>query len=71
MKNLFEFLRKHRAITKFKNNFKKLSYSLYSLKKYCDLVLPEGYIIGSFCWDKTDEGHDFWENLDNKWQATL
>lgn len=28
---------------------------------------PESYISGGFVWGITRQGHDFWENLDNKW----
>lgn len=29
---------------------------------------PSNFIIGSFLWANTLEGHDFWKNLDDKWK---
>jgi hypothetical protein len=32
---------------------------------------PEDYLFWAFTWEYTDEGHGYWQNLNNKWQVEL
>ena len=67
MKELIAFLKKHRVLTKFKKNLKKHGHYI-SLEYFCSVADPEVYIGGGFSWDNTEEGLDFWSDLDDKWR---
>lgn len=77
-KYLYKFLKKNKCLPQFVenaylrhpdddkvNNFKKLG----DAKLLLQLFKRYGSSIGeSFLWVKTNEGHDFWENKDDKFE---
>lgn len=75
-KYLYKFLKKHRCLPQFMenlylrhqnddnvNNFKKLGDTKLILPIFQDYG---SNISNSFAWAKTNEGYDFWSNLDSK-----
>ena len=80
-KYLYKFLKKNKCLPQFVenvylrhpnddkvNNFKKLG----DAKLLLQLFKRYGSSIGeSFLWVKTNEGHDFWANLDNKFEINF
>ena len=36
-----------------------------------DTMDPEGWVSGSFIWDRSTDGADFWEDVDTKWREFL
>ena len=63
-KELFiSFLKKNRIYRRFlKNCDGPISKFWYS---------PKIFISGSFIFHETEEGHDYWVNIDMKWRAYL
>ncbi len=61
MKHLEKELRRLRVWTKFKETLKtnKLQTTFESL--YEEGIVPS--LINSIIWEKTKEGHDFWNNI--------
>jgi hypothetical protein len=39
--------------------------------RYDGILSPEHYINRTFHWKETREGHDFWANLNIKWERKL
>lgn len=57
----------------FKKNIKTCSCTLKNLtdfKKYIKArnIEPHRYIICAFAWDKTQEGLEFWIDMDSEWR---
>jgi len=69
MKELIAFLKKHRVLTKFKKNFKKHGH-IADLEYFCSIVDTDSHISGAFGWDDTEEGLDFWDDLNIKWKES-
>lgn len=56
-----------------KNQYLKNAWykSLEEMNKEPDSEDAERYISGRFLWDKTKEGKDFWEKVNEKWESTV
>ena len=50
--------------------YKQLFNITYKMNNKVDLFNKKGYNIlnRAFKWDKTEEGHTFWQDLHNKWR---
>lgn len=65
-KTVEAFLREEKLLTKFKKNYKSdINYTLAKELKGLD---DEG-ITGGFVWAETPEGFDFWEAVQEKYEA--
>ena len=71
MKELSEFLKKHRVLTKFKKNLRKYCDFTNDIKYLCTIGHKDTHISGAFNWYKTEEGINFQGNLNDKWKASL
>jgi len=71
MKEQFiEFLKKHRALGKFKANIKEgnLYPNRKTLNDYLEISHSGSqFISGGFSWSQTKEKDKFWRNLDAEW----
>jgi hypothetical protein len=56
---LSKFLKKHKAYKQFKKNF-DIDFKVY---KEGDTI----FINWAFAWSETNEGFDFWNNIDDLW----
>ena len=80
-KYLYKFLKKHRCLPQFMENLylrHQNDDNVNNFKKLGDtkLILPifqyyGGTISNPFAWAKTNEGYDFWSNLDKKFVINL
>lgn len=79
MKELFiEFLKKEGVNNKF---FSALLSDLNkkghlgniddAIKEYLKIISPERYVEKAFIWALTDDGEEFWGNIDKKWHDCL
>lgn len=70
MKERFiQFLKDNKIYNRFcgyyaANRIKPLDY-------YLDNTNPKYFILNSFSWSKTDEGEEFWTDLDYKWVQSI
>ena len=71
MEDLIIFLRKHKVLTTFKNNFKKRYLNTRTLEDFCIKRSQEDYFEAAFIWADTKQGHRFWDNLDIEWRKSL
>lgn len=52
--------------------FQCSQYTYGCMQGHCECTPdPKNYIIAAFCWNKTSEGHDYWENLHHLWVKEL
>lgn len=66
MKDLFiQFLQEHNLYYRFSAYCSV--HTKISLDEYLDTIVPEFYLSSAFSWSKTDEGHDFWSDVDDAW----
>lgn len=63
------FLKKYKCLQAYRENLKHEKGLTFD--KWADLVSSSDYLIGSFVWKPTKQGHSFWSNLNYKWQAAL
>lgn len=77
-KTLFAyFLYKNNALIQFRY-YTRHTYKISKMLKIVimlnpipPLVNPNEWLISAFCWEETNEGKQFWKNLNNKWQQIL
>lgn len=69
MKELFiNFLKEYKLYFRFKAYFiAGANYKDWSFEEYLDKYDPVHYITGAFPWPNTDEGRDFWDDVDTHW----
>ena len=50
-----------------------LDDSMSKLKRLLTTYYPDGYDIinASYCWAETEQGHDFWHDLDTEWNQIV
>lgn len=58
------FLDMEGALGKFKRSMKEEGISLVALRKG---QKPSMWLMESFTWDITPEGHGYWDELDDSW----
>lgn len=66
-----EFLRKQRAFRKYSKackELKNLSFRERLDRFDSNRVTPEDFLIVSFAWSKTEQGPDYWNELDKLWR---
>jgi len=61
------FLKKHRALRKFKANLLTRYGDIANIDVYCEEVNFSD-IDGAFTWNDTPEGQDYWERLSKLWE---
>lgn len=70
--DFFTFLRNHDALVAWVKAFEELSASpektLNLMKEEKD---PTTWIKGGFIWARTEEGHRYWEELNDEWEDYL
>ena len=66
MKKFIEFLERNDAWEKFEKNFIIQERDVKDYKKDAK-IYKNFHISGAFTWSETDEGHDYWKKLNNKW----
>lgn len=60
-----QFLIDNNIFSQFCSNiFVEYSMLLY---EYCEYIRPFHYINEAFTWSHTEEGYDFWWEVDRKW----
>ena len=62
-KEFVKFLKDNNVYDKFIYNLK----NYISLDDYCYKIYITNYILDSFTWNNTKEGHNFWYDIYNKW----
>lgn len=69
--HLTGFLKRNKCLEKFKEGIKKGKEVTIEilLKEYQNN--PQRLISGSFTWERTKQGHNFWSNISNKWENYL
>jgi hypothetical protein len=73
--DFINFLKNKNIYEKFINNL--LSFNNQQKKenwkqcKFCKDVDKFFYILSSFYWHETEEGSDFWEDINNKWRKLI
>jgi len=38
---------------------------------YLNFTSPDSFICAVYSWDKTEEGHSYWSNVNKKWRKEL
>ncbi|MHB8362436.1 MAG: hypothetical protein ACYDBX_02350 [Patescibacteria group bacterium] len=64
------FLKKHKALTKFKNNLKQEGLTFHKF------IITFGHtrkymITFGFSWNRSPESFAYWSDLDDKWQKFI
>ena len=62
-KKFFEFLESHDVYDQFAecvHNNRSHWFNIYEYE-------PTKYLVGAFVWEGTNEGHEFWSDLNKKW----
>lgn len=68
MEQFIQFLKKHKALTKFKTNLKQRGFiGVKSIKRLCSKRTLFNFMLLSFSWAMSPEGDDYWNNLDKLW----
>ena len=67
-----QFLKQNNAYEQYMLNFNNRSkmskyYSKKAFKKYFKFTEEKLLITNAFDWDKTKEGFDYWDKIDDKW----
>lgn len=64
----YRFLKLNNVFNSFKYNVTLKSKESYRYKiNYIKNELSDSLISNAFTWANTKEGHEFWENIDDKW----
>jgi hypothetical protein len=76
MINRFEtFLKRHRALRRFRLNFDKYQIQQKTLPDYMRIVYARKVIKWAFIWSETPEANekymDYWYDMDRSWQKEL
>ncbi len=66
-----KFLKKHRALRKFKNNLKRDTGVVGMFDAYTYNTPYGSFIMSAFKWRLTPELAPFWIDLDGKWQEHI
>ena len=71
--NLRTFLKQHKALGKFKHNFRNQKLRmLEATNKDAELYLKAEHSLSTaFIWRYTPEGDRFWKKLANKWKPVV
>ena len=71
----FRFLKNNRVRDKFAINSNQIDFSngnryvaIYYSYLFLNSSKPEFWIDRAFVWNKTKEGHEFWQNASIKWR---
>lgn len=67
-KRFEDFLKKERAFEAFNNNVFSQRAKTFREIEMSD---PFDYVVCTFCWLSTKEGHAFWSNIDEKWKSQI
>lgn len=69
MKDLFiNFLKEHNLYYRFRAYYSfSPEKNCNSFEEYLEKQDPVHYITGAFPWSKTDEGQNFWQDMDGCW----
>lgn len=68
MEKFIKFLKKHKALTKFKNNLKQRGFNdVKTIKKLCSIRKPFDFLLLSFDWHMSLQGVDYWLDLNQLW----
>ena len=69
MKEQFiEFLKNNKCLTAFKKNG---IYKDENLDRFFTRTPPVDYIDNAFAWQPTEQGWDYWHDLNTKWKNQL
>lgn len=71
IERFIKFLKDEMVYQRFRYN--RLSAEKFKVRE-CMLfknLFHDEFVSGSFVWDKTSEGHEFWSDIDDKWVLTL
>lgn len=68
-KIFFRFLKSNRVFYKYFRYFKKRKDNDFDV--FLKNRNSHGLFVAAFVWCETDEGHNFWRELDNEWQKQL
>lgn len=66
VRKFIRFLKEHDVY----NSYKNYAFSCVDNANICNRlneISPGSYILASFCWCETVEGHDFWHDLHKEW----
>ena len=66
-----EFLKKHKAWKKFVKNIRVLIPDDEAEDRLALVTNGQLAISNAFVWSDSEEGHDYWSNLDDKYSAIL
>lgn len=69
--DFIKFLTKNNAYRQFMHNLAYVSDHKWGWDDYKEWNAPEEYIANAFCWAYSNEGHDFWQNLHDKWTREI
>ena len=65
VREFIRFLKEHNVYTSYKNYaFLRVDNNICN---HLNKIDPESYILSSFCWCETIEGHYFWRALHKEW----
>src|SRR5690554_3221376 len=65
-KTFFEFLKKNRCLKAFNGNLSKRN-DVGGVNEYLWTVRPKDYVSAAFTWSETEQGHDYWSKIHEKW----
>jgi len=66
--DLYAFLRKHRAVKKFKANIENDGNPM-TFEEIVKCGANDPWVLSeSFTWSRTPEGHNYWDALDEKYR---
>ena len=74
IKRFIRFLKEKNVFYAFRRNYDKnfacvpICGGTATCREYLNCVHHCDFIGYAFNWQSTDEGHDFWNNLDRKWR---
>lgn len=74
IKRFIRFLKEKNVFYTFRRNYDKnfacvlTDVGTTTCREYLNCVNPYDFIGYAFDWLSTDEGHAFWNNLDDKWR---
>ena len=71
IKKFIRFLKLRKIYMKYVNEVKRAGLKkIDSTLSLCDSG-PEDFVLYAFYWDRTEDGSDFWANIDVEWNKYL
>ena len=70
-KDIFiKWMKEKHIWNEYKENYKKVNFNT-EINNFIGLLTVDAYILSAFNWKTSEEGWDFWNDIDTKWQEYL